>query len=100
MSTLPLLLSTFAGHNLTKLKLMTVGAKTDEDQKPKATFKKEKGAKDKGTESENAEVQVGGNKEPVHEGYSCNRCQMKPIVSVPYKCVECNYSHVISIFFH
>ena len=67
---------------------MTVGAKTEEDQKRKAIFKKEEATKED-AKTENAEVQVDD--EPIHEGFSCNNCEMQPIVGARYKCLECDF---------
>ena len=80
---------------------MTVNAKTDEDRQRKALFKKEEGAKDEGAETGKAEVQVTeSDEEPVHEGIGCNGCEMQPIVGTRYKCLECDFSRAIGIFFH
>ena len=85
---------------------MTVGAKTEEDQKRKAMFKKEEVVKeevaqeDEDAKTENAEVQVNESDEPVHEGFFCNGCQMQPIVGARYKCLECDFSRVIGIFLY
>ena len=91
---------------------MTVGAKTEEDQKRRAMFKKKEGSKDESTQTENTEVQVDeeeveeeGNVAdsedgPVHEGFFCNGCQMQPIVGARYKCLECDFSPVLGTFLH
>ena len=91
---------------------MTVGAKTEEDQKRKAMFKKEEVVKeevvkeevaqeeDEDAKTENAEAQVNESDEPVHEGFFCNGCQMQPIVGARYKCLECDFSRVIGIFLY
>jgi len=78
-SSLPLPLSTFAGHDLTELELMTVEAKTEEDQKRKAMFKKEEIAK---TEAH------GSHDESVHLNSMCDGCSMCPIVGPRYKCLD------------
>ena len=74
---------------------MTVNAKTEEDRQRKALLKKEDGAKDEGSETVNESDEV-----PVHEGIFCNGCQMQPIVGTRYKCLECDFSRVMGIFFH
>ena len=87
---------------------MTVNAKSDEDRKRKAMFTKEEA----GARTGNADVQVkveevegeGGVAEseggPVHEGFSCNGCQMQPIIGARYKCIECDFSPAIDSFFY
>ena len=88
---------------------MTVGAKSDEDRKRKARFKKEEvgakevGAEEVGAKAGNADVQVDeeeveeegnvaeGEGGLVHEGFFCNGCQMQPIVGARYKCLECGF---------
>jgi hypothetical protein len=86
--------------------LRTISAKNDEDRKRKAIFKKgpnvqEEVGAGEGTKAgdaedqENNEAQVDkddsvaeGDEEPVHEGFSCNECQMQPIVGARYECLE------------
>ena len=78
---------------------MTVNAKSEEDRQRKAMFKKEEGVKDEGEETGDAEVNESDG-EPIHEGVSCDGCQMRPIVGTRYKCFECDFSCAIGIFFH
>ena len=78
---------------------MTVRAKTDEDQKRKAMFKKEDAKED--AKTENAEAQGSeSDDEPIHEGFSCRGCEMQPIIGARYKCLECDFLRVIGIFPH
>lgn len=63
---------------------MTIEAKTEEDQKRKAMFKKE-------DESAKTEAYGSDDDEPVHFGSMCDGCRMCPIVGMRYKCLECDF---------
>ena len=89
---------------------MTGKAKSDEDRKRKALFKKEGvGAKGEVAKAGNAGAQAGeggdggvagDDKEPVHDGFFCNACQTQPIKGMRFKCLEWDFSRVIDISFH
>ena len=68
---------------------MTIEAKTEEEQKRKAMFKKEEITK---TEA------YGSHDEPVHLNSMCDGCGVCPIVGARYKCLECDF-RVSSLYF-
>jgi hypothetical protein len=65
---LPLPLSTFAGYDLTELELMTMQAKSDEDQKRKALLKKVPKTQEEEVAESAEGVEEGGDEEVIEGG--------------------------------